>query len=81
MILHDPARNRFEYKEDGMTAYVEYEIEDAALDVQHTWVPKPLEGRGIAAALVKAAYEYATAQGLARKATCPYAVLWLERHP
>ena len=44
-------------------------------------MPQPIEGRGIAAALVKAAYAYALANGMKPKATCSYAVKWLERHP
>ena len=42
---------------------------------------RPIEGRGIAATLVKAAYDYALANGMKPKATCSYAVRWLERHP
>ena len=39
-------------------------------------------GKGITAAtLVKAAYDYALANGMKPKATCSYAVRWLERHP
>jgi len=30
---------------------------------------------------VKAAYAYAIANGMKPKATCSYAVRWLERHP
>ena len=52
-----------------------------SLDIIHTIVPRPIEGRGIAAALVKAAYAYAIANGMKPKATCSYAVKWLERHP
>lgn len=36
---------------------------------------------GIAAALVKAAYDFGLRNGLKLKATCSYAVKWLERHP
>ena len=31
--------------------------------------------------LVKAAYDFALANGMKPKATCSYAVRWLERHP
>ena len=34
-----------------------------------------------ASALVKAAYDYARANGLKPIATCSYAVVWLQRHP
>ena len=80
-VKHRPERNRFELEKDGMTAFGEYEVEDGALDIMHTIVPPPLEGQGIAAALVEAAYKYAARQGLQPKATCSYAVAWLRRHP
>ena len=70
-VIHRPERNRFELEKNGMTAFVEYEVEDGALDIMHTIVPPPLE----------ATYKYASAQGLKPKATCSYAVAWLKRHP
>lgn len=81
IINHLPERCLFATKIEGYTAYVEYRLMDGSLDILHTIVPPPLEGRGIAAALVKKAYEYASEQGLKPKATCSYAVKWLERHP
>ena len=81
IINHQPERHLFTYEVEGYTAYVEYQLENGSLDIIHTIVPPPLEGRGIAAALVKRAYEYASEQGLKPKATCSYAVRWLERHP
>ena len=51
-VTHRPERNRFELEKNGMTAFVEYEVEDGTLDIMHTIVPPPLEGKGIAAALV-----------------------------
>ena len=58
-----------------------YHVADGALDVRHTIVPGEIGGRGIASALVKAAYDYALANELVPVATCSYAVKWLERHP
>ena len=80
-VNHRPERRRFELEKDGMTAFVEYELEDGMLDITHTIVPRPLEGQGVASALVETAYAYATGQGLEPKATCSYAVAWLKRHP
>ena len=79
-ILHHPEQCRFETVVDGYTAYVEYEITNQALDILHTIVPKEIGGRGIAAELVATAYEYADGVGLATKATCSYAAVWLRRH-
>ena len=54
-ILHNPEQRRFTLTQNGETAHVAYLIENGALDIRHTIVPKPLEGRGIASALVLAA--------------------------
>lgn len=80
-VVHDPQRNRFEVKEDGLTAYVEYEQTEDSLDILHTIVPGQLEGQGIASAMVRAAYDYARTHGLKPLATCSYAVAWLQKHP
>lgn len=80
LINHLPERRLFITELDGSIAYVEYCIENGCLDIFHTIVPPPIAGRGVAAALVKRAYEYAAEQGLKPKASCSYAVRWLERH-
>lgn len=81
IINHNPGRHRFITEVENHTAYVEYHLHDGSLDILHTIVPPPIEGRGIASALVKKTYEYAVEQGSTPKATCSYAVKWLERHP
>lgn len=80
-IVHQPQQQMFKTVVDGRTAFVQYRLLNGSLDIIHTVVPKPIEGRGIASALVKAAYEYAAANGLKPEATCRYAFVWLERHP
>lgn len=79
-INHLKDENRFEAHVEGHVALVDYVISDGALVVVHTYVPKPLKGRGIAGELVKAAYDYANKEGLGCKATCSYALAWLEKH-
>ena len=51
------------------------------LDIKHTIVPKELEGKDIASALVKGTYDYALSNGLRPMATCPYAKSRLAKHP
>lgn len=81
-IVHDENAKRFVTEVDGYTAYVEYRLTMAGgLDILHTIVPKEIGGRGIASSLVKSAYDYARGKGLKPIATCPYAVVWLQRHP
>ena len=78
-IIHQPEQHLFKTEVDGRTAFVQYRLLGDSLDIIHTIVPRPIEGRGIAAALVKAAYAYAIANGMKPKATCSYAVNWQER--
>ncbi|MEG1585668.1 MAG: GNAT family N-acetyltransferase [Bacteroidales bacterium] len=80
-IIHNASKNSFEVEIDGYKAYVTYQIDAKTLDIRHTWVPTEINGRGIASALVKAAYDYALSNNLTPVATCSYAVVWLERHP
>lgn len=80
-ITHYTEKKRFETKLEGAKAFVQYRLMDGKLDIIHTIVPPAIEGRGIAAALVKHAYDYALQEGLKPLATCSYAVAWLRRHP
>lgn len=80
-IVHDQEHRRFQTSVEGHTAYVEYDIHDGMLNILHTVVPSPVEGRGIASALVRHAFDYALRQGLKPEATCSYARTWLARHP
>ena len=54
-IIHQPEQKLFKTEVDGRTAFVQYRLIGDSLDIIHTIVPQPIEGRGIAAALVKAA--------------------------
>lgn len=54
---------------------------DGALVVDHTGVPKALEGRGIAAALMDHAIEYVRIHGLKIAPQCSYVVAAFRRHP
>lgn len=79
-ITHRLEKKRFEMEQEGLTAFVQYRLLEDGLDIIHTIVPRPLEGRGVAAALVDSAYQYAKDNGLKPVATCSYAAAWLQRH-
>ena len=68
--------------EDGtVLAEVTFPPEDGVADINHTFVDESLRGQGIAGELVRRAAEQILKDGNRIKATCPYAVKWLERHP
>ncbi len=50
------------------------------MDIIHTYVPRPIRDRGVATALVEAAYNYALEEKLTCQATCPYARTWLNEN-
>ena len=79
-IHHNKQESKFIVEEQGLTAYVLYKISGDTLTITSTYVPKPLEGQGIAALLTKECYAYAATEGLKPNATCSYAVAWLKRH-
>jgi predicted GNAT family acetyltransferase len=71
-VTLNKSQNRFETSEQGETAELVYQLEDGVLDIVHTGVPKPMEGRGVAAALTKTALDYARANGLKVRPSCSY---------
>lgn len=76
-IRHQHDKHRFAVTVEGHDAFVSYLLSGNSLIIEHTFVPKPIKGRGIAAELVKAAYDYAHENDLICQATCSYASSWL----
>lgn len=80
-VSHDAARHRFETEVDGHVGYVEYSLGGGVMSINHTIVPPAIGGRGIAARLVRAAVDFAQAEGLKVDPQCSYAEAWMRRHP
>ena len=80
-IVHDLAQGRFEAPVDGGLAHVDYRRVGGTLHLTHTEVPPASAGRGIAAALVQAALDYAAGNGLKVMPLCSYARAYMRRHP
>jgi predicted GNAT family acetyltransferase len=51
------------------------------LNLNYTYVPNSLRGKGIAAKLVEAALEYARLNGIKIIPSCSYVDVYLQRHP
>ena len=81
IITHYPDKKRFETQVEWRSSFCTVSFIWDKLDIIHTIVPPAIGGRGIAAALVKYAYDYAVENGMKPSATCSYAVTWLHRHP
>jgi hypothetical protein len=85
-IAHREAEARFEAALDGHRGVLRYAREDRAggvgvLVVPSVVVDRAIEGRGVAAALTRAALDWARAEGLRVDPVCPYVDAWMRRHP
>ena len=80
-VRHDEARRCFEAVVEGRTCECSYRLDHGVMSIHHTGVPRALEGRGIAAALVQAALAHARAQGWRVRPLCSYVQAYMRRHP
>ncbi len=80
-VRHNAAASRFEAEIDGKLCTAGYHLVDGVMRLNHTGVPPALEGRGIAAALVRAAFAHADANGLMVEPWCSYVRTYMKRHP
>jgi predicted GNAT family acetyltransferase len=81
VVKHNSAQNRFEATVDGQQCVADYRRVGDVLVMHHTYVPPPLEGRGIAGEMVAAAVDHARAHGLKIDPVCSYVRGWMGRHP
>jgi predicted GNAT family acetyltransferase len=79
-IVHNPTASRFEASVDGQLCVCQYRLFRNVMMLVHTGVPPALRGRGIAAALVRAALDHARAKGLKVRPDCSYAEAYMQRH-
>lgn len=80
-INHDPASGRFSTQLDGHEAELRYRRLDGRLLIDHTGVPQAIGGRGVAGELVRAALDYARAEGLRVVPLCSYSAEYVRHHP
>jgi predicted GNAT family acetyltransferase len=80
-IRHNPGAQRFEAIVDGLLCRADYRMHGDTMMLVHTEVPAQLEGRGIASALVKAAFRHAGDHGMDVLPVCSYVRAWTQRHP
>ncbi len=80
-ITHRPEIGRFEAIVDGLRCEADYRLDGRTMRMTHTGVPSRLEGRGIAAALVKEALGWARQQGFKVDPICSYVRVYIKRHP
>ena len=79
-VIHNERENRFEAIVDGRLAMATYRLHPGRILFDHTEVPEPLEGQGLAGKLISTALDYARANHLQVLATCSYVRNFLRKH-
>ncbi len=80
-VTENAGMNRFEIRDSGETAFIEYDKDDKNIALLHTEVPDNIGGKGIANALAAHAFEYAAANNIKVVIYCPFVATYVKRHP
>ncbi|MBV9962763.1 MAG: N-acetyltransferase [Parafilimonas sp.] len=80
-ITNNEQQQQFEVKKDNQLAILVYRFHKNDIALMHTEVPKALEGKGIASALAKHAFEWAKEHNKKVMVYCPFVAVYLKRHP
>lgn len=80
-VENNKAAQRFEANIEGQLAVLAYRLFPRHLVLDHTEVPKPLEGQGLGTKLARAALDFARANHLRVVPLCPFVAGYLRRHP
>ena len=80
-ISHDERAQTFTTEVEGHRAQLSYTLSGDIMTINHTRVPQPIEGRGIAAELMRAALAGARANHWSVNPACSYAAAYLLKHP
>ncbi len=76
-----PEESRFVVRTAKGEGELRYNVIGEQIILEHTEVPKAMEGQGIAGALAKFGLEYARDHNLRVIPVCPFVISYLKRHP
>ena len=79
-VIHDIEKQKFYIVIDDLESHLEYVKTNNVLNLNHTYVPSELRGKGIAGALVKAAFTYVEDNKLKIIPSCSYVADYIQRH-
>src|SRR5215472_12030672 len=80
-VSNNEELKQFEVELNGEKAYLTYNFHKGDIALIHTFVPKALEGKGIASALAQAGFKYAKEHQMPVIVYCPFVASYLKRHP
>lgn len=79
-VEHDLSAQQFELHVGGLLCLLQYRVSSGKMVVYHTEVPPPIQNRGLAERMTRAALEYARNENLKIEPRCPYTAAFLRRH-
>ena len=81
-FTNNKEKNRFELEVEGRLAVIEYMLNTQnIMFLNHTEVPRELEGKGVGSRLVKQSLEYIRDHDYKLAPICPFVSAYLRRHP
>jgi len=80
-VVNNASLRRFELEVGGETAFLQYSFEANGFSLDHTHVPDSMRGKGMGAALVRAAMAEAKRRGWEATARCAFVEAFLKKHP
>ena len=79
-VIHEKENERFVIYTEGNEVYVEYTMRNNSIDLHHTYTHPVLRGKGLAALVVKAAFEFAKENNLKVIPTCSYVQAFVSKN-
>lgn len=79
-VIHEEDNERFIIYTEGEEAFIEYRMRNNEMDLYHTYTHPSLRGKGLAALVVKAAFEFAKENNLKVIPTCSYVQAFVRRY-
>ena len=79
-VEHDTENQLFKINIDGETAFVSYTIMGDTINFDRTFTPYTLRGKGLAAAVVKKAFEFAKQKNYKVTSGCSYVLTFVKRY-
>ena len=80
VVTNNEEAQRFEATVDGLRSILTYRRFPDRIVFNHTVVPPPLEGKGLAAKLTRVALDFARANHLRVVPLCPYVSSFIQKH-
>jgi uncharacterized protein len=79
-VAHNREEQRFEMSVKGELAVITYRRLPGVISLDHTGVPVPIEGHGVAAKLTRAALDFARVENLRVEPACSYVAAFIRKH-